>query len=313
MQRRKFQILPLIALLGGMFATAAAQAQDVTIGMSFPSATHGWMGAIIKNAQDQAKTSGVKHVMTTAADPNKQTNDIEDLIAKKVSAVVMLPIESSAMTRAALKLKEAKIPLIVVDREVNTEEFAALIKGDNIGIGVNAANFLGKALGGTGNIVEIIGVPASVTTQRSQGFRETVAKSYPGLKVIASQAGDFQREKSLSVMTNLLQQHPKIDAVFTHDDEMALGVLQAIKEAKRTDIKIVTGAGGNKDVYKLIAAKDPLMKATFVYSPLMVKDAVKVAIDVAKGKPPANKTIMIPAIGVTAENVAKMYDANANY
>ena len=114
-------------------------------------------------------------------------------------------------------------------------------------------------------------------------------------------------------MTNLLQQHPKIDAVFTHDDEMALGVLQAIKEAKRTDIKIVTGAGGNKDVYKLIAAKDPLMKATFVYSPLMVKDAVKVAIDVAKGKPPANKTIMIPAIGVTAENVAKMYDANANY
>ena len=313
MQRRNFNLIPMLAVVGGLYVATAAQAQDVTIGMSFPSATHGWMGAIIKNAQDQAKASGVKHVMTTAADPNKQTNDIEDLIAKKVSAVVMLPIESNAMASAAAKLKAAKIPLIIVDREVKTDDFAALIKGDNVGIGTNAAAFIGQALGGSGNVVEIIGVPASVTTQRSQGFRDAVAKSWPGLKIIASQAGDFQREKSLSVMTNLLQQHPKIDAVYTHDDEMALGVLQAIKEAKRSDIKVVTGAGGNKTVFKLIADKDPLMKATFIYSPLMVKDAVKVAIDVARGKAPANKTITIAASGVTVDNVAKFYDAQANY
>jgi ribose transport system substrate-binding protein len=313
MQRRHFNLFPVLAVVGGMHIATAAQAQDVTIGMSFPSATHGWMGAIIKNAQDQAKASGVKHVMTTAADPNKQTNDVEDLIAKKVSAVVMLPIETDAMTRAAAKLKAAKIPLIVVDREVKTDDFAALIKGDNVGIGANAAAYIGQALGGSGSVVEIIGVPASVTTQRSQGFREAIAKSFPNLKIIASQAGDFQREKSLTVMQNLLQQHPKIDAVYTHDDEMALGVLQAIKEAKRSDIKVVTGAGGNKSVFKLISDKDPMMKATFIYSPLMVKDAVKVAIDVARGKAPANKTITIPASAVTATNVAQFYDANANY
>ena len=312
MQRREFSFLPLIAALAGLTFAAQVHAQDVTIGMSFPSATHGWMGAIIKNAQDQAKASGVKHVMTTAADPNKQMNDIEDLIAKKVSAVVMLPIETDAMTRGAEKLKAAKIPLIIVDREVKTEDYAALIKGDNVGIGTNAAAYIAKALGGTGNVVEIIGVPASVTTQRSQGFRDGLAKA-PGLKIIASQAGDFQREKSLTVMQNLLQQHPKIDAVYTHDDEMALGVLQAIKEARRTDIKVVTGAGGNKSVYKLIADKDPMMKATFIYSPLMVKDAVKVAVDVARGKPPANKNITIPADAVTVDNVATVYDAKANY
>jgi ribose transport system substrate-binding protein len=313
MQRRQFQLkLSLIAALGALcFATSAqaqAQAQDVTIGMSFPSATHGWMGAIIKNAQDQAKASGVRHVMTTASDPNKQTNDIEDLIAKNVGAVVMLPIETDAMTRAAAKLKAARIPLIIVDREVKTDDYAALIKGDNVGIGTNAAAYIGQALGGSGSVVEIIGVPASVTSQRSQGFRDAVAKSYPGLKVIASQAGDFQREKSLNVMQNL-----KIDAVYTHDDEMALGVLQAIREARRTDIKLVTGAGGSKAVYKLIADKDPLMKATFIYSPLMVKDAVKVAVDVARGKAPASKVITIPASGVTADNVAALYDAKANY
>jgi ribose transport system substrate-binding protein len=168
-------------------------------------------------------------------------------------------------------------------------------------------------LGGTGSVVEIIGVPASVTTQRSQGFRDEIAKSFPGLKIIASQAGDFQREKSLNVMQNLLQQHPRIDAVYTHDDEMALGVLQAIREAKRNDVKVVTGAGGNKSVFKLIADKDLMMKATFIYSPLMVKDAVKVAIEVARGKAPANKTITIAASAVTVENVGKFYDANANY
>ena len=94
MQRRHFQTLSAIALAGSLLSPLSAQAQDVTIGMSFPSATHGWMGAIIKNAQDQAKSSNIKHVMTTASDPNKQTNDIEDLIAKKVSAVVMLPCQS---------------------------------------------------------------------------------------------------------------------------------------------------------------------------------------------------------------------------
>jgi len=313
MKRRSFSLLPVVVAFGGLVLGTAVHAQDVTVGMSFPSATHGWMGAIIKNAQDQAKASGVKHVMTTAADPNKQMNDVEDLIAKKVSAVVMLPIETDAMTRAAEKLKAAKIPLVIVDREVKTEDFAALIKGDNVGIGTNAAGFIAKQLGGKGNIVEIIGVPASVTTQRSQGFRDALAKTGPDMKIIASQAGDFQREKSLNVMQNVLQQHPKIDAVYTHDDEMALGVLQAIKEAKRTDIKVVTGAGGNKAVYKLIQSNDPLMKATFVYSPLMVKDAVKVAVDIARGKPPASKTITIPADAVTAANVASKYDANANY
>ncbi len=72
MQRRLFSLVPVLALIAGLHAPQLASAQDVTIGMSFPSATHGWMGAIIKNAQDQAKASGVRHVMTTAADPTSR-------------------------------------------------------------------------------------------------------------------------------------------------------------------------------------------------------------------------------------------------
>lgn len=293
-------------------APAGSEQKEKVIGMTFPAADHGWLGAIIKNAEDEAKAQGIKYIITTAADPNKQTNDVEDLIAKKVDAIVMLPIESAALTPVGKKIKDAGIPLIIVDRELESEDYTAVVMGDNKGIGVNSGNFLVDKLGGKGNIVEIIGVPSTVTTLRSDGFREAI-KDHPDMKIIASQAGDFQKEKALSVMQNILQSQPSIDAVYVQDDEMALGVLQAIKEAGRTDIKAVTGTGGNKDVYKLIKDGDSLMQATFVYSPLMVKDAVKVAVDIINGKAPAEKKKVIHADPVTKENIEKYYDPNANY
>jgi ribose transport system substrate-binding protein len=313
-----FACAVLIALTGcaGKTDTGAGQEGDAkqvkTIGMSFPAADHGWLGAIIKNAEDEANAQGIKSIITTAGDPNKQTNDVEDLISKKVDAIVMLPIESAAMTPVAKKVKEAGIPLIIVDREIESDDFTALVKGDNKGIGLGAGKYLAEKLGGKGKIVEIIGVPSSVTTLRSEGFREAI-QSHPDMQIIVSQSGDFQKEKSLNVMQNILQSQPQIDAVYTHDDEMALGVLQAIKEAKRTDIKVVTGAGGNKEVYKLIRDGDPLMQATFIYSPLMAKDAVKLAVDIVNGKMPSEKVKVLEAAPVTKENVDKYYDENANY
>ncbi len=309
----KFRIGKLLGAAVMVVLCSKAIAAERVIGMSFPSATHGWMGAIIKNAEDEANHQKIRYVMTTAEDAKKQASDIEELIAKKVSAVVMLPLDIDAMTPIAQKLKAAKIPLIVVDREINTSDYTALVKGDNIGIGTNAARYIGGALKGSGGVVEILGVPASVTTQRAQGFRQELSRLYPNVKIIVSQAGDFQRDKSKTVMQGILRANPKIDAVYTHDDEMALGVLQAIKDAKRTDIKIVTGAGGSKLVYQLIVAGDPLMKATFIYSPLMVKDAVKLAVDRLDGKSLKSPVVMIPATTVHMGNISRLYDPKANY
>ncbi len=309
----KYRMGKLLGAAVMVVLCSTAMAAERMIGLSFPSATHGWMGAIIKNAEDEANNQKIRYVMTTATDANKQASDIEELIAKKVSAVVMLPIDIDAMTPIAQKLKAAKIPLIVVDREINTSDYLALVKGDNVGIGTNAARYIGGAIKGSGSVVEIIGVPASVTTQRAQGFRQELSKLYPDIKIIASQAGDFQRDKSKTVMQDILRTNPRIDAVYTHDDEMALGVLQAIKDAKRTDIKIVTGAGGSKEVYKLIAGGDRLLKATFIYSPLMVKDAVKLAVDHLDGKPLRSKVQVIPASTVHIGNISRFYDSKANY
>lgn len=281
------------------------------IGMSFPAADHGWLGAVIQNAEDEAKELGINYTITTAADPNQQTNDVEDLIAQEVDAIVLLPIESAALTPVADKVKEAGIPLIVVDRELESDAATVVVKGDNKGIGLGAGEYIAKQLGGEGKVVEIIGVPSSVTTLRSDGFREAIEGT--GIEIIASQAGEFQKEKSLQVMSNILQSESEIDAVYTHDDEMALGVLQAIKEAGRDDIKLVTGAGGIKEVYELIKEDNSIMKATFEYSPLMVKDAVNVALDIVNGNTPDEKVIVRDAAQVTKENVDEFYNPDANY
>ncbi|GAA4707962.1 substrate-binding domain-containing protein [Brevibacillus fulvus] len=292
--------------------SGTAKAEKV-IGMSFPFADHGWMGAVIEYAKQQGEEAGVKVEMTTADNPNKQTNDVEDLLTKKVDVLVMLPIETDALTPAVDKVKEANIPLVVFDREVANDNYTALVKGDNEGIGKNAAAFIGEQLGGKGNVVVISGPPSSVTTQRVEGFTSVIQEKYPDIKILADQNGEFRKEKGYEVMQNLLQAQSHIDAVYTIDDEMALGALQAIREAKRSEIKVVTGAGGAKDFYKEIKDASDLTLATFTYSPLMVKEAVKVGVDIANGKTPAEKNITLPAEKVSKDNVDQFYVPDASY
>jgi ribose transport system substrate-binding protein len=239
--------------------------KKIVIGMSFPAADHGWMAAVIQNAQDEAKKLGVEVNMTTADSPNKQANDVEDLITKKVNAILMLPMETDALTPVAGEVKNANIPLVIFDREIANNNYTELVKGDNYGIGKNAGKYISDKLGGKGNVVIISGPPSSVTTLRTNGFMDAIKGT--GIKVLANQPGNFQKEKSYQVMQNILQANPHIDAVYTEDDEMALGVLQAIWEAKRTDIKIVTGAGGAKDFYKAIQDNNDITLVNFFVQP----------------------------------------------
>lgn len=308
-------IFSLAACSGGTNSEGGKDDDTLKIGISLPSATHGWMGALIDSAEKQAKalkeSDDIEYVMTNAADPNKQANDVDDLIAQGVDVIVMLPIESAALSPVGQKIKDAGIPLIIVDRELENDAATVVIKGDNEGIGVNAGKYFVEKLNGKGKIVEITGPPSSVTEQRGSGFKAAM-ESNAGMEVVASQSGDFSTEKSLEVMQNILQAHPQIDAVFTQDDGMALGVLQAIKEAKRTDIKFVTGAGGGKAVFDDIKA-DGLITATFLYSPTMVEDAVKIAADIAKGNDPKESIVVKEATQVTKENVDEYYNADSKF
>lgn len=286
-----------------------------TIGISLPSATHGWMGALIENAENKAKElqeeHGIDYVMTNAEDPNMQANDVEDLISQDVDVIVLLPIESAALTPVGQNVKDADIPLVVVDRELENDAADVVVKGDNEGIGTNAGNYFAEQLNGDGKVVEITGPPNSVTEQRGAGFADVVAGE-DGIEVVASQDGDFSTEQSLEVMQNVLQSQPEIDAVYTQDDGMAIGVVQAIEEAGRDDIQFVTGAGGGKDVFESI--KDGgLISATFLYPPTMIMDGLDVAADIAQGEEPEDDMVIIEATEVTADNVDEYYDPDSKF
>ncbi len=315
--RKAVMVLAAVAVAASVLLVTAcgpSKPKEKVLGMSFPAADHGWVAAVIYNAKKEAESLGVKYILTTGANPNEQSSKVDDLIAQHVSAIVMLPSDTKPLTPAAQRVLNAKIPLIIFDRKVEVEP-TFYLAGDNAGIGVNAARFIGKKLGGKGTVVSI-GVPAygSVHTERVSAFRETLKKEFPGIK-LAKEVGaeNSSKEAGLKIMSDLLNAEKHIDAVFTIDDELSVGVLQAISEAKRKDIKVETGAGGAQEYFNLIKAGGPITLATFLYSPLMVKDAVKYAVDIMNGKMPDQTSIIIPATAVTKDNVDQYLDPSSPY
>jgi len=305
-------IVLLMVMVGApLFAGGGQEGGDRPfIGVSVPSADHGWTGAVIDYAEAALEMYDVDGRVLTAADVNKQSNDVEDLIAQGADAIVILPLEGSPLTPAAQSVLDAGIPLVNFDRELDNETYTALVKGDNSGIGTNGAAFLLDRLGGSGKVFMLSGPPVSVTTQRDDGFRAGIEGA--DIEVVGLQDGGYQRERGYTVMQNALVANPEIDAIFAIDDEMALGALQAVKEAGRTDIRYITGAGGEKNFFEAIMEEDAIEMATFLYSPQMIQDAIQVAIDIVNGEDYDEVTV-IPAAQVDRDNVDDYYVEDAPY
>ncbi|MEK8129197.1 substrate-binding domain-containing protein [Paenibacillus filicis] len=296
------------------------------LGISVPSADHGWMGALVANAKTEAeKHPNIEYFLYTAKDPAKQTSDIEDLITKKVDAIVMLPIESAALTPVAEKIANANIPLVVIDRAINSENYRTYIGGDNYGIGHGDAVYLVEKLKKTkgkaeGKVIEISGVPSTVTDLRSKGFRDYI-KNYPGIQIIASQPGDFTREKALKATENILQANKEIDAVYSQDDDMTVGIVQAIRDAGRQDQMFIVSSGGMKEIYQMMKEKQkPEVIVSLTYSPTMSGTAVNLATKILEGKgldgfweKSVPHNIVLEATPVTPENVDQFYKADSKY
>jgi ribose transport system substrate-binding protein len=224
--------------------------------------------------------------------------------------LVVLP-QDETVTPAALAAMKAGIAVINVDREFSDPGAQrAVIKGDNYGVGFQAGQYFASELHCKGSVVEIQGIAGiSVTNQRSKGFADAIGQCKGGIKIIAQQPADFAPDKGLSVMQNILQANPKIDAVYTHDDDMAQGVVQAIKNAHRDKEMWLTGVGGSKAAMDQIK-QGGLYRATFLYNPTMAASAVALARLLAKGQglsdltePVIPSLIVMQAQGVFKDNV----------
>src|SRR5688572_625816 len=285
----------------------------VKIAFSAPSADHGWTGAISVNAKKQAaKYDDVEFSLTQAATAADQVNQLNTIIAQKPDVLVILP-QDETVTSAALAAMKAGIQVINVDREfADPGAQRAVIKGDNYGVGFQAGQYFAKQLDCKGNVVEIQGIKGiSVTNQRTKGFADAIKPCAGGIKIVAQQPADFAPDKGLSVMQNILQAQPKIDAVYTNDDDMAQGVVQAIKNANRDKEMWLTGVGGSKAAMEQIK-QGGLYRATFLYNPSMAASAVSLARLLALGRglsdlvePVVPSLIVMQAQGVYQDNVAQ--------
>jgi ribose transport system substrate-binding protein len=291
----------------------------VKIAVSVPAADHGWLKAVADDAKKAGdELEGVDLTLNdSAANSADQADQIETLINGKPDALVVLPFEGDALTPVAQKATAAGIPVINVDREFSTPgAFRTWIGGDNYGIGWQAGNYFADELQCQGNVVEIQGLAGiSVTEDRSKGFADALQTRCKGsVNVVARQPADFDPAKGLTVMENILQAEDQIDGVYTHDDDMAEGVVSAIENAGREGDMFLTGAGGSKAAMDRIEAGG-LYRATFLYNPTMSASAVNLAALIARGEGMADLTepevpsrIQVPATTVTKDNVADVKD-----
>ena len=217
-------------------------------------------------AEEKAAELGLELiVLDSQNDPAKELSNVEDLITKEVKILLINPTDSDAVASAVAAANEVGVPVVTLDRGANSGDVVTHIASDNVAGGKMAGEYIIEQLGGKGNVVELEGIPGtSAATDRGQGFNEAITGKE--ITVVAKQTANFDRTEGLSVMENILQAQPEIDAVFAHNDEMALGALEAIKASNR-DIKVV-GFDATDDAKTAVEAGE--MLATVAQQPKLI-------------------------------------------
>lgn len=224
-----------------------------------------WRIAETKSMRDEAAKRADKYELATTdaqAQTSKQVSDVEDLVARGVKAIFLAPREFEGLAPALQAAKESKIPVFLIDREAAGkvgEDYVTFIGSDFVKQGERVGEWLAKETNGKAGIIELQGTAgASVAIDRAKGFRNAIEK-FPDMKILASQPANFTRAEGQKVMENLIQAHGKnITAVYTHNDEMALGAIQALKAAGMNpgkDVKVVS-VDGQKSALEAIIAGD---------------------------------------------------------
>ena len=295
-------------------STGFAEEKKANLGVSIPAATHGWTGGVVYWANLAKKDlekehPGLKITVKTAGSPAEQANQLQDLLtATKIDSLVVLPFESASLTKPVAQLKNKGVYVTVVDRGL-TDPAAqdAYVSGDNPGFAKISAEYLAGLLDGKGDIVVLRGIPTTIDNERMEGF-ESVMKNYPEIKILDAKHGNWNRDDAFKVMQDYLTRFKHIDAVWTGDDDMSVGVLKAIEQAKRDDIKVVLGGAGSKGLIKvLIDGSNPMIQANVTYSPRMIYDAIKMTAEARlKGEKLPEKTL-ISSVLITKDNAKEFY------
>lgn len=264
-----------LTLAGG----AIAQDKTYTIGVSVPTADHGWTGGIdffAQQATDRLSKlyPNLKFVVAQAPDSTKQAADLEDMVTtRNIDALVVLPGDPDAMTASIKKVKDAGKWVTIVDRQLSQPGIPDLyVAGDNPGLGATTAAYFKQALPNGGNIVVLRGLPIPIDKQRVDAF--TAALQGTNIKILDQQFANWNRDDGYKVMQDFLTKYPNIDAVWAQDDDTLVGALKAIKEAGRDSKIWAVGGAGMNQIVKMVESGSTEVPVDVSYNPNMIATAI---------------------------------------
>ena len=333
MKKLALVLLAVLFACGMAFAGPGGQKGGVVkIGVAVPTADHGWTGGIgwwadykVKEIEKQY-AGKVEFRVVHSANATQQVSDVENLATWGMNYLVILPHESAPLTAPVKQLHSKGVKCIVVDRGLTDTSFGYVnLAGDNPGLGRLSGQWLAKTMKAEGltNYVVMGGMPVVIDTERMNAFFAEMNKEASLVDLQGKDKYEFANwsvQEGLKLMETFLSRYPKIDAVFCQDDDVLTGVLQAIREKNRKDIKIVMGGAGSKVVYQMIMNNDPLVRATTLYHPSMIADGIQYAVDIATGKKNDSfhtakepTTVVIPSALIDKSNVSKYYNPDSSF
>lgn len=267
---KRILALGLVTIMAmGSFMGCSKNEDSKKIGIVLSTLNNPFFVTMKNGAEEEAKKLGYELiVLDSQDDPVKERSNVEDLIQLGVVALLINPTDSDAVVKAVEVANESNIPVITLDRQANGGEVTSHIASDNVKGGAMAAEFALEQLGDSEkiNVVELQGIPgASATRDRGAGFH-SILDYNSNVSFVSSQAADFDRQKGLSVMENVIQGNKDIQVVFAHNDEMALGAAKAIKASNIN--AIIIGFDGGDDA--LDAIEKGKMTATVAQQPDLI-------------------------------------------
>jgi galactofuranose transport system substrate-binding protein len=235
------------------------------VGFAQTESNNPWRLAQTKSMQDEAKRLGYQLVYTDAAGSTaKQVADVRSMIAQKVDAIFLAPREDKPLAPVVAEARKAGIPVILLDRNIDPAlskagtDYVTFIGSDFIKEGQRVGDWLVKNAKGKTNIIELEGTTgSSPANDRKKGFDSVIAKN-PSFKILASQTGDFSRDKGRQVAETLLQAHPETNVIYAHNDEMAIGAISALQAAGKkpgVDVLVLSIDGGKEAVQLVVDGK----------------------------------------------------------
>ena len=330
---KKLAIILLVLAMAAIpvFAGGGGDSGQIRIGVAVPTATHGWTGGVGWWAAHTVQELQRQHPQITfrivhSANSTQQVSDVENLAAWGMNYLVILPFEAGPLTEPVRQYAAQGIRCIVVDRGLDRSDFGYVyVAGDNPGLGRMSGEWLRETMRAERltNYVAMGGMPVPIDTERMDAFFAEMNREPSLVNLLGGNRYEFANwspQDGLRLMETFLLQYPRIDAVFCQDDDVLTGVLQAIREARRTDIRVVLGGAGSKGVYEMIMAGDPLVRASATYHPSMIADGIRYAVEVALGTRSAapfsareRTVVVLPSEMVTATNVRQHYNPDSSF